>query len=308
MLWPAKKNPIHKLQKTFSWSTKKSTSEPTTPDESPVLEPTGGGSLDEDEIVDLTPSTPAQPPSAQQPVAAAPTAVKQYYCREQPAARAVNVPEAVVQPVKQQDSALPAPRAANAAAPEADVAEAAAVLQGFVRQTIVAEEEADVAEAAAVVQGFVRQKIVAKGVAQRVSADACDHAAHADVATIVAGELVESSFDSALAAHAAREIIGSAFEAALAQAEVADFARAWTADVVERVADELLNEVEHSASTRSSGRLSVSMADVARAATTASHKGRLWGLVSSITDTLSLGSYVDAAERETAQENPFRWL
>jgi len=52
----------------------------------------------------------------------------------------------------------------------------------------------------------------------------------------------------------------------------------------------------------------VSVYDVAIAASTASKSGRLWGLVSAITNKISLATYIEDDERETAQENPFRWL
>jgi len=111
-------------------------------------------------------------------------------------------------------------------------------------------------------------------------------------------EVRDEAADEAVLQSTANALVHDALQAAVAahEAEVLDdFARGWVAYALERAVDEVARPPPK-----------CGIADVSRAASVASKSGRLWGLVATLTDKMSLMDYEQ--ERETAQENPFRWF
>jgi len=278
VIWPHKKNPIHKLQKSFSWNKPKDSPPGGSPAEpgSPTLEPTGGqeGDVHESNVL-LASAQEAQAKQTQ-------------------ASYMVDVPAAA----KPGDSLLTDTMAANEDGSLAnDVLRqetAAAQAEQMVANTAILEHLANIVideEAAA-----QSQMAVAQETASAVVSKAIDESL---AATELAREIVASAID-VVESHIQQS--GSQHETEASAVDIDEVARAFIDEVLQTAADAATQHASGGRATTKGG-----FFGVVRAANTEAKAGRLWGVISSITDKLSLSTYSEF-ETETSEENPFRWL
>lgn len=270
LIFPAKKNPIHKLQKTFSWSQKKAQDEDSVASVTAALqpEPEPGSPAKAPQDTASTDAPKAAPPSSGADPQPPPTSETEGAEAGAQQLYTIDVPEA----------AKPG-MALKVRLPD----------RGMVKITVP--------------EGCVPGNQLEFTLPAILTTPQKSPAPGKDAA----------ASGSAAADQAASEMVSSAMTGAIAIAEAAQ------ADEVQEVADTLVNklvegvvdEAEQASAkqprTKALPPHHTGVADVARAATTASKHGGLWGLVSAITDSLSLSAY-EEEHKETAEENPFRWF
>jgi len=279
VIWPHKKNPIHKLQKSFSWNKPKDSPPGGSPAEpgSPTLEPTGGQEGDVHESNVLLAS--AQEAQAKQTQASymvdVPAAAKPGDSLLQTDTMAANEDGSLANDVLRQETA-------------------AAQAEQMVANTAILEHLANIVideEAAA-----QSQMAVAQETASAVVSKAIDESL---AATELAREIVASAID-VVESHIQQS--GSQHETEASAVDIDEVARAFIDEVLQTAADAATQHASGGRATTKGG-----FFGVVRAANTEAKAGRLWGVISSITDKLSLSTYSEF-ETETSEENPFRWL
>jgi len=314
VIWPHKKNPIHKLQKSFSWNKPKDSPPGGSPAEpgSPTLEPTGGQEGDVHESNVLLAS--AQEAQAKQTQAS--------YMVDVPAAAKPGDSLLVRLPGQEESGVeLKVPPGVSRGATLEFVLPAARPQQ---TDTMAANEDGSLANdvlrqetAAAQAEQMVANTAILEHLANIVIDEEAAAQSQMAVAQETASAVVSKAIDESLAAtELAREIVASAIdvveshiqqsgsqhETEASAVDIDEVARAFIDEVLQTAADAATQHASGGRATTKGG-----FFGVVRAANTEAKAGRLWGVISSITDKLSLSTYSEF-ETETSEENPFRWL